>query len=423
MLTCNLMRPSPVDVTSPNMLIPTWFLWPSTIPSCSSFTLYPDFANILAWNHPTVAHSSPTSRALRIHYIYLFFLPCLSCLPPETFFTAIWPTFNLDNKMSSTTKVANNRPWTPPDLDFRYLDDPFGPTSPVGENAAKPTRTHAARLEDSGYVGQEQDNIPQQYAHYPDAHPHAKPVRTPDPQAHLGPQYPHTPDSAQIPFHPEGQASPLCPIPPLPPMPWDKSEDLSPVQDALSSCISTLEGLIKTRQPTDDQMDFLVARFEEMTQCLSAPEPQSRQSDEHLFFEFEQPVSLATTPKEDQEAAATTTNGDVPQEADPAEAYMLEVAKYIEDVSKYTGHLRKRLEETKKLNTVSTDIIKDLRTLLKQQYRQLDEYKKRASVLEEKATQVTLPQDKPKPKPTQSRGFWASVGYALDSVGDMWLEW
>ncbi|PVI05856.1 hypothetical protein DM02DRAFT_650156 [Periconia macrospinosa] len=341
----------------------------------------------------------------------------------------MWPTLKLQSKMT-TPLNGDGRPWTPPDIDSSYLPDPFGPDPAAEKDSAKPeATTRGARLEDSGYVGHEQDSI-SQYAPHTDAHPHAHPLRTPDPPVHHGPQYPYTPDSAQKPLQLQEsplqlqnaplqlqQNSPLYPIPPLPPMPWDKAEALSPVQDALSSCISHLESLIQTRQPTDEQMEYLIAKVEEMTQCLSAPDPQSRQSDDHLFSELEISSALAVDLNEVKPTLAPL-DGDVAAEADTAAAYTREVAKYIEDVARYTGYLRQRLEETKQLNSISTEIIDDLRSLLRDQYWQLDEYKNRALIAETKAKQLAN-----NLRQKQRRGFWASVGYALDMVGEMWLEW
>lgn len=193
-------------------------------------------------------------------------------------------------------------------------------------------------------------------------------------------------------------------------MPWETRTESSPVQSALSSCISHLENLIDTRQPSDDQMEYLVTKFEEMAQFLSAPESQSRQSDDHLFSELDIPSGLGIT--------GANSDGKVKNEDLRIGAgYIQNVGRYIEGVRQNAKDLKIRMDEVKQLNSIQLDIIEDLRKELK------SKGVVREEVQEEVQEEVKTEPQKEKQGPLQRMGFWAAIGEALDGVGETLLEW
>jgi hypothetical protein len=165
-------------------------------------------------------------------------------------------------------------------------------------------------------------------------------------------RYPYTPDSSRM-LRRNTEV-------PSSPVPWDdySEHSSSPVQDALSSCIAHFENLIHSQQPDEDQMEFIVRQFEAMTSYLSAPESQSRTTDDHLFSELEQPsaTGLGITNKDD----ARAENSDYISKA-AHEAYTIQVGTYIQGVKKYIEDLKMRLDEVKTLNSIQLDVITDLR--------------------------------------------------------------
>ena len=249
-----------------------------------------------------------------------------------------------------------------------------------------------------------------------DPHTPVKGLRTPDPHTrshHAIPQYPYTPDSART-----TRTFPIpAPLSPLPPMPWEARKQSSPMQSALSSCISHLENLIDTRQPNDEQMEYLVTKFEEMALFLSAPEAQSRQSDDHLFSELDIPSGLGISgaPRADEEQKADELRIGV--------GYIQEVGRYIESVKSNARDWKMRIDEAKQLNSIQLDIIEDLR-------RELRDNNSPAPIEKETEVEKEIPVEPTKTKPrevriytTQRTGFWAALGGALDSIGDQLLEW
>jgi len=154
------------------------------------------------------------------------------------------------------------------------------------------------------------------------------------------PRYPYTPDSSRmVRRSTEHTSSPL---------PWGAcpSPSSSPVQNALSSCIAHFQNLLQTRQPDEDQMEYIVGQFEAMATYLSAPDAQSRDTEEHLFTELEN--SSDTTP------AGKKTNQELNEE------YIAEVGRYIQSVKGYVVDLKMRLDEVKMLNSIQSDVIQDL---------------------------------------------------------------
>jgi hypothetical protein len=168
-------------------------------------------------------------------------------------------------------------------------------------------------------------------------------------------QYPYTPDSSRM-LRRSTEA-------PTSPDPWDNYSEhsSSPVQDALSSCIAHFENLIHSHRPDEDQMEFIVRQFEAMTTFLSAPDSQTKRTEDHLFSEE------ALTPGAGlgiSETNARTTTGDhISKEAH--EAYVTEVGTYIAGVKRYIEDLKMRLDEVKTLNSIQLDVITDLRRQMK----------------------------------------------------------
>lgn len=239
-------------------------------------------------------------------------------------------------------------------------------------------------------------------------------ARTPDAhQNHSGiPRYPYTPDSARM-----TKSHTLPPLSPLPPMPWAANSPTSPVQNALISCISHLDNLIQTRQPNDDQMEYLVSKFEEMAQYLSAPEAQSRQSDDHLFSELELPSANTGLGI----SGADASNGDAKEtNTHMSESYVLEVGKYIDGVKKYAEDLKMRMDEVKQLNSIQLDIINDLRQNAQKKEQERPQEALEAPIAKPQNLKKNL--DEPK-KYHHRKGFWAAIGEALDAVGEMLHEW
>lgn len=167
----------------------------------------------------------------------------------------------------------------------------------------------------------------------------------------------------------------------------------SPIQNALFSCLHNLEHLIQTSQPNDAQMEYIISQFEAITSYLSAPEAQSKQSDDHLFSELENSFV--------GDRAPTITK-------EEAEAYVAEVGEYIESVKKHARDMKMRFEEVKQLNEINLEIITDLRTELRSQ--------------EERSLQIT-PKKIIRVARSKRKGFWVAIGEALDQVGEMLYEW
>jgi hypothetical protein len=170
-------------------------------------------------------------------------------------------------------------------------------------------------------------------------------------------RYPYTPDSARMLRRSTER--------PMSPTPWDECSEhsSSPVQNALSSCIAHFENLIHSQQPDEDQMEYIVAQFEAMTSYLSAPESQTRTTDEHLFSEQElepepEPSSTGLGIIEPQDAH---TDNDKTISRAAHDAYVAEVGSYIEGVKGYIKDLKMRLDEIRTLNSIQLDVINGLR--------------------------------------------------------------
>lgn len=260
------------------------------------------------------------------------------------------------------------RPWTPPDTDAAssprsdYFSDPFRPVSPYSAHIEDSWRNRPdAHAQMEGRCDTPTDAYrlrPKLANHLTEPAPYT-PTKNLN-YSHANPsgalQYPYTPDSSRmLRRHTDAPSSPI---------PWDEYSEhsSSPVQNALSSCIAHFENLIQSQQPDEDQMEFIVRQFEAMTSYLSAPDSQTRTTDDHLFSE---PDTAAETGLGISEPAAgrASTSGSVSNEAHGA--YVAEVEAYIHGVKKYISDLSMRLDEVKTLNSIQLDVIADLRRQMK----------------------------------------------------------
>jgi hypothetical protein len=267
-------------------------------------------------------------------------------------------------------------------------------------------------------------------------------------------RYPYTPDSSRmLRRSTELAASPI---------PWDEYSEhsSSPVQNALSSCLAHFENLIQSQEPDEDQMEFIVRQFEAMTSYLSAPDAQTRTTDDHLFSDPELPPNAGLGIGDNARMEKTDS---VSKEAH--DAYVTEVGHYIAGVKKYIQDLKMRLDEVKTLNGIQLDVINDLRRATKIARRSMrssldlrDDVKMVDEELERLAEERAAPKKqfgldscltlvegdsglepaekdiqaptKPSPrsrrrvitivrKPERARSFWGSFGQALDSVSEL----
>jgi len=270
----------------------------------------------------------------------------------------MWPTRKYDSAMDSTLHA---HPWTPPDMDVEasprsdYFSDPFRPSPSYSSHFDDRWDRSPSRPDTHAHRHQRHDTPTDLYEH---ARP--KPVeRLTDPAPHTPKRilnfggahadgalrYPYTPDSSRI-------LRRSTELPSSPPS-WDQFSEhsSSPVQNALSSCLAHFENLIHSQQPDEEQMEYIVGQFEAMTSFLSAPDSQTRKTDDHLFSEVDG-AGLGIT-SEDHDT------GYVSRAAH--EAYAANVGNYIEDVKKHVEALKMRLDEVKMLNSIQLDVIADLR--------------------------------------------------------------
>jgi hypothetical protein len=154
-------------------------------------------------------------------------------------------------------------------------------------------------------------------------------------------RYPYTPESSRI-LRPNDVGS-------LSPTLWDNGShsSASPVQSALSSCIAHFENLTASRELTDDQMEYIVEQFENMTSYLAAPDAQTKRGTDDLFSGGDSP-----------RLASSQLTADVVEEDS---SYVSEVGRYIEGVQIYTADLKQRFEEVQALNEIQLSMIDNLR--------------------------------------------------------------
>jgi hypothetical protein len=396
----------------------------------------------------------------------------------------MWQPRRYDSAMDSPLPIA--RPWTPPDMDVEssprsdYFSDPFRPSPNYSSNVEKrwplsPSRPDTPAQTDARYdtptdVFNQSRPKPIERLTEPAPYTPIKNLNLGNRNANGALQYPYTPDSSRI----LRRSTEL----PSSPSPWDEYSEhsSSPVQNALSSCIAHFENLIQSQQPDEDQMEFIVRQFEAMTSYLSAPESQTRTTDEHLFSEPEQSPDTGLGITNTGEVRTAKLDY-ISREAH--DAYVAEVGTYIGGVKKYIEDLKMRLDEVKMLNGIQLDVINDLRRQMKtvrQDMRSSLDMREDVNMVEEElerlansegrgdhkdsteshkefgldswATLVegdngltrtdldgktledgaTIPNFPPGSrrrvitiirKPEKARSFWASIGQALDSFGEL----
>lgn len=365
---------------------------------------------------------------------------------PLSFDIAMWSSDRPDSAMRSTSSTSlPGRPWTPPEDVFPDEHTPDS-TPPPGQNgdslqparrdteavqpkrprklqirATKPAHAMSESPELSATDAQTPtrehavENMPAQNSHPFLADP-ITPIRTPWSSGLLPskdmPQYPYTPESIRT-----ATSHEIRSLPPLPSMPWDMKDSChSPMQDALLSCASNLESLIMSREPTDEQMEYLVSKFEEMAGFLTAPESQSKQTDDHLFSDPEEPSEMTGLGIKSEEPANDGVNAD---DVALGQSYILEVGRYIEGVKTHVQDLAMRMDEVKQLNSIQLDIIGDLRRDLRDRTKQIN---KTVMVKQEDYQSVKNP-EVVKSIPLPRNSFWSAVGEALDAVGELFHEW
>jgi hypothetical protein len=249
------------------------------------------------------------------------------------------------------------RPWTPPETEGHgsprsdYFSDPFRPLSSCASDMEHrwpllpPRPGTPAKTSDRCDTPNEPHTThrPKPVQTVTEPAPYT-PTKTSSLLGHHAPgalRYPYTPESSRI-----LRASVVGS---LSPVPWDTDSNYSasPVQSALSSCIAHFENLTSTRELTEDQMEYIVGQFENMTSYLAAPDSQTKKSAEELF-------SCTNSPR-------AMSPGLEKQTAETNQDYVAEVGKYIEGVQIYTADLKKRFDEVKALNRIQLGVINDLR--------------------------------------------------------------
>ncbi|KAF2730025.1 hypothetical protein EJ04DRAFT_55816 [Polyplosphaeria fusca] len=302
----------------------------------------------------------------------------------------MWSTPRLHSPMSSSP-LPIARPWTPPDMD----ETSSAPNSTTW-SAALTTPPPSTSLPPAPFAPQTP----------------MKPSR---------PTYPYTPDSARAPSR----------LPALSPMPWQRkrtpstsaSSTTSPVQSALFSCLNGLEQLIHTQEPNDAQMEYIVAQLESISSYLSAPEAQSRVSDDHLFDAeggfFGGGVGMGDSGIADMGASVMVgrvgrkEKGEEEREdAQVVQRYREEVDAYVRGVRKHIEALKSRMGEVAELNSIHLEIIRELRRELGERDGQRREEEE--DVEEEKREKGGWLRP----------GGWAvfgALGDALDEFGEMFF--
>ena len=383
-----------------------------------------------------------------------------------------------DSAMDIPRQHTLDQPWTPPEIDetesrHDYFDI-YGTSPP-----RYPSATERRWLKEANRSPEQHswvtDNFGFDSAIDVDTPPRPKPssrltetlpytptrpcfVDASQPRADGAPRYPYTPDSSRI----LRRSTEL----PSSPTPWDEfSEDSSsPVQNALSSCIAHFENLIQTRQPDEEQMEYIVGQFEAMAAHLSAPEAQSKVIDEELFADASEGLGISGEEAEEEEK-----NGFLEEEKLHHEAYVSEVGTYIAGIQKYIYDLKMRMDEIKTLNSIQLDVINDLRkqmknarqnmrnelgedmeatladltdiprdgkefgteswqTLVEEQDMSREVHEEYSKLLRSTVDSLTF--EPPTPhrrivtvvRKQPRRSFWASVGEALDAVSNLLLE-
>ncbi|KAH3910294.1 hypothetical protein HBI56_077440 [Parastagonospora nodorum] len=275
--------------------------------------------------------------------------------------------------MGSPLPIA--RPWTPPS-DTGDMAADSSPHSDYFSDPFRPPSHYSSRVEKRWPLSPSRPGTPSQMKQRCDTPTEQHDQRRPKAVGRLTEPAPYTPTKNLIYGHGQQDGALRYPYTPdssrmlrrsteIPASPeaWDtySEHSSSPVQDALSSCIAHFENLIHSQQPDEDQMEFIVRQFEAMTSYLSAPDAQSRQTDDHLFSE--DALTPGTGLGISEPDARNAKLGYISNEAH--DAYVTHVGTYIAGVKKYIEDLKMRLDEVKTLNSIQLDVITDLRRQMK----------------------------------------------------------
>jgi hypothetical protein len=280
----------------------------------------------------------------------------------------MWPLRGYNNAMDIPRTLE--RPWTPPEIEDDSDSRPdyfniYGTSPP-----RYPTATEQRWLKEANRVPDQPSWVtdsfglttpttgqrpkPNSRLTEPTPYTPTRPcyVDATHPRSKGEPRYPYTPDSSRI----LRRNTEL----PASPTPWDDDSETSssPVQNALSSCIAHFENLIQTRQPDEEQMEYIVGQFEAMTAHLSSPGAQTREAcDDKSLSDSDQGLGItqAEGEKDDLHEAKMLHH----------EAYVSQVGNYIKGVQKYIYDLKTRMDEVKTLNRIQLDVINDLRKQMK----------------------------------------------------------
>jgi hypothetical protein len=148
------------------------------------------------------------------------------------------------------------------------------------------------------------------------------------------------------------------------------------------------------RELTDDQMEYIVGQFENMTSYLAAPDAQTKKGTDDLFG--------ADSPRPESPMPRANV-------AEDDGSYMAEVGRYIEGVQIYTADLKKRFDEAKALNEIQLAIIDDLRKEMGVVQQNMQDSLDQSPQKQRRASS-------PSPKDVDSS--WESIETAVDDAGD-----
>jgi hypothetical protein len=315
----------------------------------------------------------------------------------------MWSLRRHDSAMDFPRQHTLDRAWTPPESD--EMDSRHDYFNIYGTSPPRyPTATDRRWLKEAGHSPEQPswvtDNFGFDSAIDLDTPSRPKPnsrlteplpytptrpcfVDASQPRAEGASRYPYTPDSSRI----LRRSTEL----PSSPIPWDEfSEDsASPVQNALSSCIAHFENLIQTRQPDEEQMEYIVGQFEAMAAHLSAPESQSKVTDEELFADADDRDLGVSGEGEEVENKNEEKNA-LEEEKLHHQAYVEEVGSYVAGIQKYILDLRMRMDEVKTLNSIQLDVINDLRKQMKTVRQSMREELERADERPDEDMDATL---------------------------------
>ena len=148
------------------------------------------------------------------------------------------------------------------------------------------------------------------------------------------------------------------------------------------------------RELTDDQMEYIVGQFENMTSYLTAPDAQTKKATDDLFG-GDSPYPESLMPR----ANVAGDDG----------SYMAEVGRYIEGVQIYTADLKRRFDEAKALNEIQLAIIDGLRKEMRVVQQSMQDPLDQSPQKQRRASSPSL---------KDVNSSWESIETAVDDAGD-----